>query len=87
MWTDCLGNEVTLDSAASLPALNDFVERFIASEARGQHPAGRGGQLIGAQQLLQQQQLNGQPESARLKRQAGAVYNALGLDSFSTSFR
>lgn len=34
MWTDCLGNAVTLDSAAALPALNDFVEGFIASEAR-----------------------------------------------------
>jgi hypothetical protein len=34
MWTDCLGNAVTLDSEAALPALNDFVEGFIASEAR-----------------------------------------------------
>lgn len=34
MWTDCLGNPVTLDGEASLPALNDFVEGFIASEAR-----------------------------------------------------
>src|SRR3954469_4008724 len=34
MSTDSLGNAVTLDSASSLPALNDFVEGFIASEAR-----------------------------------------------------
>jgi len=34
MWTDCLGNPVTLESEASLGALNDFVEGFIASEAR-----------------------------------------------------
>lgn len=46
----------------------------------------RSGQLIGAQQILQQQ-LNGQRESARLKRQAGAVYAALGLDSVATSLR
>jgi tetratricopeptide (TPR) repeat protein len=34
MWTDCLGNPVTLDRRESLAALNDFVEGFIASEAR-----------------------------------------------------
>src|SRR4029079_15759777 len=34
MWTDCLGNAVTLESQGSLGALNDFVEGFIASEAR-----------------------------------------------------
>ncbi|AMO22770.1 hypothetical protein GCM10027034_32430 [Ramlibacter solisilvae] len=34
MWTDCLGNPVTLDSERSLPLLNDFVEGFIASEER-----------------------------------------------------
>lgn len=34
MWTDCLGNTVTLDNAAALPPLNDFAEGFIASEAR-----------------------------------------------------
>jgi hypothetical protein len=34
MWTDCLGNEVTLEDASSRDALNDFVEGFIASEAR-----------------------------------------------------
>jgi hypothetical protein len=34
MWTDALGNPVTLDSGASLVALDDFVEGFIASEAR-----------------------------------------------------
>jgi hypothetical protein len=34
MWTDALGNAVTLESQESLPALNDFVEGFIASEAR-----------------------------------------------------
>lgn len=34
MWTDSLGNAVTLDGAEALPALNDFVEGFIASEAR-----------------------------------------------------
>ncbi|MES2972145.1 MAG: tetratricopeptide repeat protein [Pseudomonadota bacterium] len=38
----------------------------------------RSGQLSGAQHLLQQQ-LRGQPESVRLKRQAAAVYRALGL--------
>jgi hypothetical protein len=32
--TDCLGNPVTLQDASSLPALDDFVEGFIASEAR-----------------------------------------------------
>jgi hypothetical protein len=34
MWTDTLGNEVTLDHGAALAPLNDFVEGFIASEAR-----------------------------------------------------
>lgn len=35
MWTDALGNPVTLDGdGAALPALNDFVEGFIASESR-----------------------------------------------------
>ncbi len=34
MWTDSLGNAVTLDSEASLAPLNDFVEGFISSEAR-----------------------------------------------------
>lgn len=34
MWTDVLGNAVTLEDGASLTALNDFVEGFIASEAR-----------------------------------------------------
>lgn len=34
MSTDCLGNAVTLDGEAALPALDDFVEGFIASEAR-----------------------------------------------------
>jgi hypothetical protein len=34
MSTDALGNPVTLDSEASLAPLNDFVEGFIASEAR-----------------------------------------------------
>jgi hypothetical protein len=34
MSTDALGNAVTLRDAASLAALNDFVEGFIASEAR-----------------------------------------------------
>lgn len=40
----------------------------------------RSGQLRGAQNLLQQQ-LNSQPESVRLKRQAAAVYVSLGLGS------
>ncbi|MBP7564831.1 MAG: tetratricopeptide repeat protein [Burkholderiaceae bacterium] len=31
---DCLGNPVTLRQTGSLPALNDFVEGFISSEAR-----------------------------------------------------
>jgi len=34
MWTDCLGNAATLENETSLAALNDFVEGFIASEAR-----------------------------------------------------
>src|SRR6185369_11488625 len=34
MWTDSLGNPVTLDSGDALAAVNDFVEGFIASEAR-----------------------------------------------------
>ncbi|MDB5875227.1 MAG: hypothetical protein JWQ07_4669 [Ramlibacter sp.] len=34
MWTDSLGNAATLDDATSLAGLNDFVEGFIASEAR-----------------------------------------------------
>jgi hypothetical protein len=45
----------------------------------------RSGQLAGAQNLLGQQ-LRGQPESARLKRQAGAVYAALGLGSITSFF-
>ena len=34
MSTDAFGNAVTLDDAASLAGLNDFVEGFLASEAR-----------------------------------------------------
>ena len=34
MWTDVLGNPVNLEHAGSLGGLNDFVEGFIASEAR-----------------------------------------------------
>lgn len=34
MWTDSLGNPVTLRDGGSLAAVNDFVEGFIASEAR-----------------------------------------------------
>lgn len=34
MWTDVLGNPVTLAEPGSLGPLNDFVEGFIASEAR-----------------------------------------------------
>lgn len=34
MSTDALGNATTVDDPASLAALNDFVEGFIASEAR-----------------------------------------------------
>ncbi|HUR88823.1 MAG TPA: tetratricopeptide repeat protein [Ramlibacter sp.] len=34
MWTDSLGNPVTVSSDASLAAVNDFVEGFIGSEAR-----------------------------------------------------
>jgi hypothetical protein len=45
----------------------------------------RSGQLVGAQQLLQLQ-LAGQPESARLKRQAAEVYAALGLEAVARSF-
>lgn len=39
MWTDKLGNEVTLEHQASLAAVNDFVEGFIASEARAANSA------------------------------------------------
>ena len=38
MLTDSLGNTVTLQHAASLGAVNDFVEGFIASEARAIAP-------------------------------------------------
>ncbi|MDB5945976.1 MAG: hypothetical protein JWQ33_1002 [Ramlibacter sp.] len=34
MWTDNLGNPVSLQHEGSLPGLNDFVDGFIASEAR-----------------------------------------------------
>jgi tetratricopeptide (TPR) repeat protein len=34
MWTDALGNPVTLADGAALAAVNHFVEGFIASEAR-----------------------------------------------------
>ncbi|AEG94452.1 tetratricopeptide repeat protein [Ramlibacter tataouinensis] len=34
MWTDALGNAVTLDSGAALSAVDDFALGFIASEAR-----------------------------------------------------
>jgi tetratricopeptide (TPR) repeat protein len=34
MWTDVLGNPVTLENEASLAALDEFIEGFIASEAR-----------------------------------------------------
>jgi len=34
MHRDCLGNPLTLDDPASLAAVDDFVEGFIASEAR-----------------------------------------------------
>jgi len=34
MWTDCLGNPVTLRDGRGLEAIDDFVEGFIASEAR-----------------------------------------------------
>jgi hypothetical protein len=34
MWTDALGNAVSLQGEAALGPLNDFVEGFIASEAR-----------------------------------------------------
>jgi hypothetical protein len=46
----------------------------------------RAGRLGGAQNLLAQQ-LRGQPESARLKRQAAQVYAALGLGSVAASLR
>ena len=38
MLTDSLGNPVTLQHAASVGAINDFVEGFIASEARAIAP-------------------------------------------------
>ncbi len=34
MWTDSLGNPVTVEGEAGVAALNDFAEGFIASEAR-----------------------------------------------------
>jgi hypothetical protein len=34
MWTDSLGNALTLEDGRSATAVNDFVEGFIASEAR-----------------------------------------------------
>jgi hypothetical protein len=34
MWTDCLGNRLTLENGDALAAVDDFVEGFIASEAR-----------------------------------------------------
>jgi hypothetical protein len=39
--------------------------------------------LAGAQDILQQQ-LNGQPESLRLRRQAGEVYARLGLGQLAS---
>jgi hypothetical protein len=45
----------------------------------------RSGRWGGAQQLLQQQ-LAGQPESLRLKRQAGRAYTSLGLGSVTSFF-
>ena len=45
----------------------------------------RSGHLPGAQHVLQQQ-LRGQPESVRLKRQTAGVYAALGLGSVASSF-
>ncbi|MCY7317161.1 MAG: tetratricopeptide repeat protein [Ramlibacter sp.] len=44
----------------------------------------RSGNLAGAQHLLQQQ-LRGQPESTRLRRQATGVYRALGLATVANS--
>jgi hypothetical protein len=41
---------------------------------------------LGAAQQVLQQQLRGQPESARLKRQAAGVYAALGLARVAASF-
>jgi hypothetical protein len=34
MWTDSLGNPITLENTETIGAVNDFVEGFIASEAR-----------------------------------------------------
>ncbi|MEP6791112.1 MAG: tetratricopeptide repeat protein [Ramlibacter sp.] len=45
----------------------------------------KSGHLPGAQHVLQQQ-LRAQPQSLRLRRQAAAVYAALGLGSVSSSF-
>ena len=44
----------------------------------------RSGNLAAAQNLLQQQ-LRGQPESLRLKRQVAGVYHGLGLDGIAAS--
>jgi len=45
----------------------------------------KSGHLAGAQNLLQPQ-LRAQPESKRLRRQAGKLYAALGLPSVASSF-
>jgi hypothetical protein len=45
----------------------------------------KGGQLAGAQNLLQPQ-VRAQPESKRLRRQARQLYAALGLPSLATNF-
>ncbi|HEY0826390.1 MAG TPA: tetratricopeptide repeat protein, partial [Ramlibacter sp.] len=45
----------------------------------------RSGHLAGAQDILQRQ-VRAQPESRRLKRQAGRLYTALGLPSLTANF-
>jgi hypothetical protein len=78
------------DWARSVEALGQALPRLV--EIGGSHAQRdlfaqvhldalvRCGQLSGAQHLLQQQ-LRGQPESARLRRQAASLYAALGLGS------
>ena len=71
----------------ALPRLNDIggshAQRDLFSQVHLDALI-RNRNLAGAQQLLQQQ-LRGQPESTRLKRQAAGVYRALGLPTVADS--
>ena len=71
----------------ALPRLNDIggshAQRDLFSQVHLDALI-RNRNLAGAQQLLQQQ-LRGQPESTRLRRQAAGVYRALGLPTVADS--